>query len=533
MAVTANPYATEAAVEILVLGGDAVDATIAAQLVLNLVEPQSSGIGGGGFLLYFDAAKKRTVAYDGRETAPAAATAQRFLDAKGNPLPFSETVATGRSVGVPGLVALLALAHEKHGRLRWERLFRPAIRLAESGFAVSPRLRQLLSRDRFLRTDPQARALYYQEDGTPVPIGARLSNPAFAATLRQLAKDGPQAFYRGDIAQDIVAAVAAHPRVPGDLAMKDFATYRAIEREAVCGAYRNYRICGMPPPSSGGIAVLQLLGLLERTDYKSAAPDSFQAVHYFTEAGRLVFADRNRFLGDPDFVSVPRRELLNSHYLDGRALLIDSERSLGRAEPGAIGNPNALADDTAPELAATSHLSIVDGRGNAVALTSSIEAAFGSRIQVRGFLLNNQLTDFSFRPADTGRPAANRVEPGKRPLSSMAPTLIFDSHGLLYAVLGSPGGNQIINYVAQTLTALLDWNMAPDEALALPHFASRNGPTELEKGTSAEALAMPLMRLGHRVELREMTSGLHLIVRSGKGWRGAADPRREGMARGE
>lgn len=532
MAVTANPYATDAAVEILALGGGAVDAAIAAQLVLNLVEPQSSGIGGGGFLLYFDAARKRTAAYDGRETAPSAATAQRFLDGEGNPLPFSEAVATGRSVGVPGLVALLALAHEKHGRLRWERLLRPAIRLAEQGYAVSPRLNQLLARDHFLRADPQARALYYQGDGTPLPVGARLANPAFAATLRQLAKEGPQAFYRGNIAQDIIATVAAHPKAAGDLAMEDFAAYRAVEREAVCGAYRRYRICGMPPPSSGGIAVLQLLGLLERTAYKSAAPDSPQAVHYFTEAGRLAFADRRRYLADPDFFAVPSRELLNAHYLDARARLINSVRSLGRAPPGAIGDVEALADDTAPELPATSHLSIVDARGNAVALTSSIEASFGSRIQVRGFLLNNQLTDFSFRPADNGRPAANRVEPGKRPLSSMAPTLVFDSRGRLYAVLGSPGGNQIINYVAQALTALLDWNMAPDEALALPHFASRNGPTELEQGTAAAALALPLQRLGHRVEMREMTSGLHLIVRAGHGWRGAADPRREGMARG-
>lgn len=533
MAVTANPYATDAAVEILALGGGAVDAAIAAQLVLNLVEPQSSGIGGGGFLLYFDAAKTKTSAYDGRETAPSAATAQRFLDGQGNPLPFSEAVATGRSVGVPGLVALLALAHERHGRLRWERLFRPAIRLAEQGFAVSPRLHKLLARDRFLKADKQARALYYQADGKPMPVGTRLLNPAFAAVLRQLAKDGPQAFYGGDIAQDIVATAAAHPKAAGDLAMKDFAAYRAIEREAECGSYRRYRVCGMPPPSSGGISVLQILGLLERTAYESAAPMTPLAVHYFTEAGRLAFADRRRYLADPDFVAVPSRHLLDAHYLDARARLISAEHSMGSAQPGTIGDPEALSDDTAPELAATSHLSIVDASGNAVALTSSIEAAFGSRIQVRGFLLNNQLTDFSFRPSDSGKLAANRVEPGKRPLSSMAPTLVFDGQGRLYAVLGSPGGIQIINYVAQTLTALLDWNMAPDAALALPHFASRNGPTELEQGTAAAALAMPLQKLGHRVELREMTSGLHLIVRAGQGWRGAADPRREGVARGE
>lgn len=535
MAVTANAYATDAAVEILALGGAAVDAAIAAQLVLNLVEPQSSGIGGGGFLLYFDAAKRRTAAYDGRETAPRAATEQRFLDAQGNPLPLSAAVATGKSVGVPGLVALLALAHQKHGRLRWERLFRPAIRLALEGFIVSPRLHQLLAGDHFLRADPPARALYYQADGTPLPAGARLSNPAFAATLSQLADDGPQAFYRGDIAQDIIATAAAHPRAAGDLAMEDFVAYRALARDPICGRYRAYRICGMPPPSSGGISVLQLLALLERTPFAELPRHSPEVVHLFAEAGRLAFADRRRYLGDPDFVGVPSRALLDSRYLDARARLISAGRSMGSAPPGEIGGAPAFADDTAPELPSTTHLSIVDGFGNAVALTSSIESAFGSRIQVHGFLLNNQLTDFSFRPSHGGLPAANRVEPGKRPLSSMAPTLVFDRRGRLYAVLGSPGGSQILNYVAQTLMALLDWKLAPDAALALAHYGSRNGPTELEQGKAARDLASALERLGHRVEMREMTSGLHLIVRAGtgQGWTGAADPRREGESRGD
>ena len=535
MAVTANAYATDAAVEILALGGSAIDAAIAAQLVLNLVEPQSSGIGGGGFLLYFDAARKRTVAYDGRETAPGAARAERFLSSEGAPLDFYAAVASGKSVGVPGLIALLALAHEQHGRLRWERLFRPAIRLASDGFVVSSRLHQLLARDRFLKGDEHARALYYQADGAPLPVGAQLSNPELAATLRRLAEEGAQAFYRGEIAKDIVATVAAQARGAGDLVMKDFAAYRALARHPVCGQYRGYRICGMPPPSAGGVSVLQLLGLLERTPFSALPLNSVQAVHLFAEAGRLVFADRRRYLGDPDFVPDTTRALLDRHYLDGRAKLISAGRSMGSAPPGIIGGAQPSGDDTAPELPSTSHLSIVDGLGNAVALTSSIESAFGSRIQVRGFLLNNQLTDFSFRPSQGGLPAVNRVEAGKRPLSSMAPTLVFDRRGRLYAVLGSPGGSQIPNYVAQILTALLDRRVAPDDALALAHYASRNGPTELEQGKTEGALASALERLGHRVEMREMTSGVHLIERakSGGGWIGAADPRREGTARGD
>ncbi len=535
MAVTANAYATDAAVEILALGGSAIDAAIAAQLVLNLVEPQSSGIGGGGFLLYFDAMRRRTVAYDGRETAPGSARAERFLSPEGAPLDFYEAVASGKSVGVPGLVALLALAHEQHGRLRWERLFRPAIRLAAEGFQVSPRLHQLLARDRFLKGDEHARALYYQADGAPQPVGAQLTNPELAATLRQLAEQGPQAFYRGEIAKDIIIAVAAQTRGAGDLVIKDFTGYRALVRHPVCGRYRGYRICGMPPPSSGGISVLQLLGLLERTPFAELPMNSVQTVHLFAEAGRLAYADRRRYLGDPDYVPDTGRALLKKHYLDGRARLISPDHSMGSASPGKIDGTQPLADDTAPELPSTSHLSIVDGLGNAVALTSSIESAFGSRIQVRGFLLNNQLTDFSFRPSQGGLPAANRVEAGKRPLSSMAPTLVFDRRGRLYAVLGSPGGSQIPNYLAQTLAALLDRRLAPDDALALAHYGSRNGPTELEQGKVEGELASALERLGHRVEMREMTSGLHLIERaeSGRGWIGAADPRREGTARGD
>jgi len=530
MVASANAHATDAALEILALGGNAIDAAIAAQFVLNLVEPQSSGIGGGGFLLYFDARTRRVAAYDGRETAPATATAERFVAAGGLPLAWPDAVAGGKSVGVPGLLALLALAHARHGHLRWARLLRPALRLADEGFSVSPRLHHLLQVDPWLRADAAARHLFYQADGAALPVGARLANPLFAETLRQLA-EGPQAFYRGDMARDVVAAIAAHPRAPGDLSAQDLAGYRALERRPICRRYRGYRVCGMPPPSSAGVTLMQMLGLLERTPFAQQAPLSPLAVHYFAEAGRLAYADRRRYLADPDFVAVPVQPLLATPYLDRRVCLILAERSMGRAAPGEIAGARR-ADNSSPEQPGTTHLSIVDAHGNAVALTSSIESAFGSRLMVRGFLLNNQLTDFSFLPSRDGQLVANRVEAGKRPLSSMAPTLVFDRRDRLYAVLGSSGGTRIINDVAQTLTALLDWRMAPAEALALPHYGSRNGPTELEQERAPQALAGSLRALGHRVEMRTMTSGIHLIVRVESGWLGAADPRREGEARG-
>jgi len=531
MVASANAHATEAALEILALGGNAIDAAIAAQFVLNLVEPQSSGIGGGGFLLHFDASTRRVTAYDGRESAPAKATAERFAAAGGLPLAWPDAVASGKSVGVPGLVALLALVHERHGHLRWERLLRPALRLADEGFSVSPRLHHLLQVDPWLRADAAAHHLFYQEDGSALPVGARLANPLLAQTLRRLADEGPQAFYSGDVARDIVAAIAAHPRAPGDLSAQDLAGYRALERQPICRRYRGYRICGMPPPSSAGVTLMQVLGLLERTPFARQAPLSPLAVHYFAEAGKLAYADRRRYLADPDFVAVPVGPLLATPYLNRRARLILAERSMGRAAPGEIAGARR-GDNSSPERPGTTHLSIVDAQGNAVALTSSIESAFGSRLMVRGFLLNNQLTDFSFLPSRDGQLVANRVEAGKRPLSSMAPTLVFDRRDRLYAVLGSSGGTRIINDVAQTLTALLDWRMTPAAALALPHFGSRNGPTELEQGRAPQALADSLRALGHRVEMQTMTSGIHLIVRGESAWLGAADPRREGEARG-
>ena len=525
MVVTANPHATATGLAILRQGGSALDAAIAAQLVLNLVEPQSSGLGGGGFLLHWQARPGRLQAYDGRETAPRGATPGRFAG-----LSFREAVATGNAVGTPGLLAMLAAAHAQHGKLAWKRLFAPAIRLAETGFPVSPRLHALLRDDPHLRNDAAARRLYYHDDGTPVAVGETLRNPALAHTLRTIAAGGTRAFYRGAIAGEIVAAVRL---AGGDLELADLAAYRAKARMPVCGSYRAWRVCGMPPPSSGGIATLELLGLLERTPFAHEASMSPQALHWFSEAGRLAYADRNRYLGDADFVAVPQRVLLSPAYLDARAGLIVAGKSLGKAPPGELPAGRSQGDDTAPERPATTHLSVVDGRGDAVALTSSIEDAFGSRKMAGGFLLNNQLTDFAFQPFDAARPVANRVEPGKRPLSSMAPTMVFDRRGRLVAVLGSPGGPRIINYVAQTLVALLDWNLAPDAALALPHFGSRNGPTELESGVIANDMKPRLEALGHEVASVDMTSGLHLIVREGRRWTGAADPRREGVAAGD
>jgi len=530
MAVTANVYATDAAAEILRLGGNALDAAIAAQWVLNLVEPQSSGIGGGGFMLHWDARQRRVSAWDGRETAPRGASADFARRADGSLAGFSEVLATGKAVGVPGLVAMLEAAHRRHGKLQWERLFRSAIRLAENGFAISPRLYLLLRDDPLLRRDAAARALYFQENGDAKPVGEILRNPEFAAIMREIATAGADALHRGAVAERIAAAVGQRG---GSLTAADMSDYQPIQRTAVCGPYRRWRICGMPPPSSGGIGVLQLLGLLERAGLPPEDPAAADSAHLFAEAGRLTYADRARYLADPDFVAVPLRELLQPEYLDRRARLIDSRRSMGIAPPGELPAGRAQADDDAPELPATTHISVVDRDGNAVALTSSIESAFGSRIQVDGFLLNNQLTDFSLTAEREGKPVVNRLEPGKRPLSSMAPTFVFDVRGRLHAVLGSPGGSRIINYVARTLFVLLDGQQDPAVVLALPHIGNRNGATEVERDRVSEDLVRELERRGHTVQRVDMTSGLHLIMRVGDQWVGAVDPRREGAARGD
>ena len=531
--VTANPVASRVGFEVLQAGGSAVDAAIAIQLALTLVEPQSSGLGGGAFMVYWDAASRRLTTYDGRETAPAGATPQLFVDAAANrPLPFYDAVTGGISTGVPGVPRLIELTHQRHGRLSWARLFEPAIKLAEDGFAISPRLNGLLAEERYLRNDPAAAAYFYRPDGTPRPTGEVLRNPALARTLRTLAAEGVEPFYRGEIAQAILAAVHREPR-PGTLTAADLVAYRVSEREPVCGPYRSYRICGMGPPSSGGMTVLQMLALLAPFDL-GTAPNA-DAYHLFAQAGRLAFADRNQYLADPQFVAQPIAGLLDRNYLAARAATIDRARDMGNATPGdPPGRSGAVFEpDTMSERPATSNVIVIDRDGNIVSMTTTIEDGFGSRRMAAGFLLNNQLTDFNFAPEAQGRPVANRVEPGKRPRSSMAPTIVFANDNTPAMVVGSPGGSLIIPYVAQTLVALIDWRLPPAAAVSLGHVANRNGPTEVERGTDAEGYAEALRARGHTVRAIEMTSGLSAVIRADGRWLAGADPRREGVALGE
>ncbi|MGQ3284953.1 gamma-glutamyltransferase [Bosea sp. (in: a-proteobacteria)] len=534
MVAAANPLAAAAGRDILRAGGSAVDAAIAVQLVLNLVEPQSSGLGGGAFLVHWDEAARRVITLDGRETAPAAAKPDRFIGKDGKPMRFVEAVVGGRSVGVPGTPKLLEEAHRRWGKLPWPQVLAPAIELAEDGFAISPRLNGLLSGEKNLAKDARAAAYFYEADGQAKAVGTILRNPAFAATLRALAERGAGAFYEGEIARDIVATVTGHATNPGDMTAADLAAYRIEEREPVCGAYRVWRLCGMGPPSSGAVAVQQMLGILETRDLVRMGPGA-DAAHWFSEAGRLAFADRNLYLADPAFVGIPLPGLIDRDYIRSRAGLISPERSMGRARAGEP--PNKRAQLLAPSEGienGTSHISVVDAQGNAVSMTTTIEDGFGARLMTAGgFLLNNELTDFSFVPEEDGKPVANRVEPGKRPRSSMAPTLVFDAFGRLYAVVGSPGGSQIIGYVARTLVALLDWKMDPQAAVDLGNFGSRNGPTELEKGTEAEGWKAALEAKGHEIRLIDMTSGIQAIVKTPEGFVGGADGRREGVAIGD
>ena len=535
MVAAANPHAAEAGLTILHAGGSAVDAAIAMQMVLNVVEPQSSGIGGGAFLLHYDKGLAEVRAYDGRETAPAAATPDLFLDETGAPLGFYDAVVGGRSVGVPGLVAMLEMAHRAHGNLPWRKLFAPAIRLAEAGFPVSHRLNALAERDDFLRQFPESRALFYLWYGKAKPVGATFTNPALAETLQRIAQGGAAAFYRGEIAHDIVTAVRTVRANRGRLVEADLAAYRAKERAPVCAPYRRWRVCGMPPPTSGGLTTLAILGILSHFDLARVESGSAEAVHLISEASRLAYADRALYIADSDFADVPITGLLDPGYLAERARLIDPRRSKGRAQPGALPLRKSERPAVAPSLegASTTHLSVIDAAGNAVTMTSSIESAFGSRLMTRGFLLNNQLTDFSFVPELDGVAVANRVEPGKRPRSSMAPTLVFDEAGDLVMVIGSPGGSRIITYVVKTIVAVLDWQLDIQAAIALPHHTNRNGATDLEEGTGLVALQAQLTARGHEVKVRPLTSGLHGIVVTPQGLEGGADPRREGIALGD
>ncbi len=532
MVAAANPLAAQAGREILAAGGSAVDAAVAVQLVLNLVEPQSSGIGGGAFMVHWDGTN--VVTLDGRETAPAAAKPERFLGADGKPLQFYAAVVGGRSVGVPGTVRLLHESHKRWGKLPWAQVIAPAIRIADDGFTISPRLNGALAQDKYLQNDPIARAYFFEADGKPKAVGTVLKNPAFARTLREIAEKGPDAFYTGEIAADIVATVTRHTGNPGDMTLDDLRAYRVEERAPVCGPYRTYRICGMGPPSSGAVAVRQIMSTLETKDMASLKPGP-DAAHWIAEAGRLAYADRALYLGDPGFVSVPLRGLIDADYLKSRAALVNPDKSMGRAKAGDPPFQKTefrFAPSEGIEFG-TSHISVVDCNGNAVSMTTTIEDGFGARIMTRsGFLLNNELTDFNFAPVDEGKPVANRVEAGKRPRSSMAPTLVLDANNKLYAVVGSPGGSQIINYVAKTLVGIIDWKLDPQVAVDVPNFGSRNGPTELEAGTEAETWKAALEAKGHEVRTIDMNSGIQAIVVGPNGLTGGADSRREGVAIG-
>ena len=531
MVAAAHPLAAQAGLRMLDRGGSAIDAMVATQLVLGLVEPQSSGLGGGAYLLHFDGRRKSLSAIDARETAPAGATPELFAPGA-RAMDFRAAKAGGWSVGVPGTPRLLEAAHARWGRLAWSSLFEPAIELAEKGFRITPRF--ALSAAIGVGDHPASRAYLLDRRGKPRPAGALLRNPEYARTLRAIAARGAGAFYEGEIAQAVVDAVRNHPRA-GTMSLEDLAGYRVREAETVCAPYRAYRLCGVGPSTYGGVAVLQVMGMLERFDLAGARPNSSAAVHLVSEAERLAYADRDRYGADARFVPVPVEALLAPGYLARRAALISVAKSMAHAEAGEpLAVSSALADDRAEERAGTTHIAIVDRDGNAVSMTSTIEGAFGSGLMVRGFFLNNELTDFNFLPVDgKGRAAANSVAPGKRPRSSMAPFAVFDgASGALEMLVGSPGGSLIIAYVAKALVAMLDWRMDVQAALDLPNFGSRNGPTEIERGTVLEGAQAALAAMGHDVRPVDMTSGLHAIRRTARGWEGGADPRREGVAVG-
>lgn len=539
MVTAANPLAAEAGAAMLRAGGNAVDAMVAVQLVLGLVEPQSSGLGGGAFLVYWDAGARRLTTLDGRETAPAAATPTLFLNGEGAPLAFMEAVVGGRSVGVPGTPRLLEVAHRRHGKLAWGRLFGPALRLAEQGFKVSPRLAGLVAAegDGLRRFAPAA--AYFFPGGAPLAVGATLANPAYAATLRLLMEQGADGFYSGPLAEEIVRTVREAPGNPGVLTAEDLAAYEVKERAPVCAPYRGREVCGMGPPSSGALTLGQILGMLEPYDLKGLGPTAPEAWRLVADASRLAFADRGRYMADIDFVPMPLKGLLAPSYLKARSDLLRGDDALPEVAPGmphwdhASREPPVYADDAALELPSTSQITIVDGEGNVLSMTTTIENGFGSRLMAGGFLLNNELTDFSFRSHEDGVPVANRVEPGKRPRSSMAPTIVMQD-GRPVLALGSPGGSQIIGYVAKTLIAHLDFGMELAEAIAAPNVLARFDAIEIEQGTSAEALVPGLTALGFQVKTAPMTSGVQAVAIGADGTlTGAADPRREGVAIGD
>ena len=536
MIVAAEPDAAAAGLEMLRQGGSAVDAAIAAQLVLTLEEPQSSGIGGGAYLMVSD--NGAISAYDGRETAPASATPNMFLDARGAPREHEDAIPGGLSVGVPGAVRMLAMAHAAHGKLPWARLFQPAIRLAGQGFVVPPRLaRELAEGGASLASMPAIHALFFHPDGTPLKAGETWRNAQLAETLRAIADAGPDVFYRGAISAAIADAVTHAPVNPTLMTLADIAAYQPKLRTPVCEAYRGFRVCSMPPSTSGGTTVLQILGMLQRFPSSQLQQDTVSEVHLVSEASRLAYADRAQWLGDPDFVFVPLAGLLDSAYLDSRSRLIDPMHDMGRAMAGTPPLKKAELPRYAPMPpqieSGTSQITAVDDNGEAISMTTSIEAAFGAEISAGGFLLNNQLTDFSFVPVENGSPVANAPAAGKRPLSAMSPTIVFGPDGRFFAAVGSPGGRQIIAYVAQALVALIDGQLSMQAAAAAPRHVNMNGPTLIESNTPLVQLAPALRAMGHQLRIIRFDSGVNGIRHVSGGYEGGADPRREGVALGD
>ncbi|RUO72888.1 gamma-glutamyltransferase [Idiomarina ramblicola] len=534
MVTAANKHAVDAGYNVLKEGGSAVDAAIAVQAMLGLVEPQSSGPGGGAFILYWDNQENKLYTIDAREKAPMAATESLFLDEEGNAPKWIEAVVGGRSVGTPGVIRGLELAHERWGKADWSSLFKQTIELSKSGFEVSPRLAKLVE----MEINPGVKKMpaasrYFFPNGKPLEAGTILRNPEYASSLSLIAEQGADAFYKGELAEKIVRAVQNSPIEPGVLSLEDLSQYQAKLREPVCNAYRQYQVCGMGPPSSGGITTLQTLGVLENFDLSELNPNSERFSHLFTQASRLAYADRNQWIADPDFVGIPVDAMLDKAYLSSRADEI-TDKDMGKAKPGVQLQPE-YEQDIAYELPNTSHISIIDAEGNVVSMTTSIEMGFGSTVMAGGFLLNNQLTDFSLAPGNGKEKFANRVEPGKRPRSSMAPAIVLDESGeqVLHAV-GSPGGSRIINYVTQTLIGLLDWELNVQEAINLGHVTNRNDYTSLEKGREISELKAKLEKRGHDVKVIDLNSGLHGVSINPDGTLvGGADPRREGVAKGE
>jgi gamma-glutamyltranspeptidase/glutathione hydrolase len=539
MVAVGHPLAAKTSLEVLRRGGSALDAAIAAEMVLTLVEPQSSGIGGGGFLVHYSKKTGAIDTYDGRETAPNSANPYMFLDVAGKPLKWGAASIGGLGVGVPGLLRMLELAHKEHGKLDWSDLFQPAIKLAKKGFPISKRLARQIKSAKWLSKNPVSSAYFFNKDGSPKKAGSILKNPSLADTLTRVANNGAMVFYSGDIAKDIANTVSQAPMRPGKMKVSDLETYVAKKRPPVCLPYRSWLICGMGPPSSGGITTLQIMGILRKFDFRDIKFETddgaIKAIHLLSEASSLAFADRNFYIGDPDFVKVPTSELLDREYLSLRSYEIDLNNALGRRKPGTPGkgvkNYFPIPDgEIETKGLSTTHLSIIDSKGNAISMTASIERAFGSHLMVRGFLLNNQLTDFNFKPNVGGLSHVNQARSGKRPRSSMSPTLVFDGNGKIVMAIGSPGGSHIIGYVTKTLIAALDWNLDIQKAIDFPNITNRNGPLYIEKGSRFDRLIPDLKTIGHQVLPLTSKSGLNGILLSKDGLQGGSDSRREGIA---